>query len=203
MSSPLQPDLRPSPPWFWRAVSLGAICLSLLILGAANHARRTPPELLLSGPKHEFEYAKEVERLIGAARKRVWVAMYVMRIDDPDSPSTRLAQALADAAARGVKVQVCLDLGTDRVTGEIEDKHVAPLAWLTAHGIKAICDEPDRTTHIKAVVIDDQRVVIGSQNWTRDALTRNREAAVEIDDATMAGKVEVLMRSVPGWDGDF
>jgi phosphatidylserine/phosphatidylglycerophosphate/cardiolipin synthase-like enzyme len=179
------------------------MALAVLGLGAANHARRTPPELLLSGPRHEFEYAKAVERLIAGARKRVWVAMYVMRIDDPASPSTQLAQALADAVARGVKVQVCLDLGTDRTTGEVEDKHAAPLAWLNAHGIKALVDEVDRTTHMKAVVIDDQRVVIGSQNWTRDALTRNREAALVLDDARIAGSVEELMRSVPGWDADY
>jgi phosphatidylserine/phosphatidylglycerophosphate/cardiolipin synthase-like enzyme len=183
-----------------RASLLGAIGIGVLGLGAANHARRAPPELLLSGPRHEFEYARAVERLIAGARQRVWVAMYVMRIDDPESPATQLAQALADAAKRGVKVQVCLDLGTDRVTGEIEDKHVAPLAWLTAHGIKAMVDEPDRTTHIKAVVIDGQRVVVGSQNWTRDALTRNREAAVVVEDAKLAGQVEELMKTVPGWD---
>jgi phosphatidylserine/phosphatidylglycerophosphate/cardiolipin synthase-like enzyme len=200
VTSPLRAELRPAPPWLRRVVLIGVLVVAILALGIASHARRRPPELLLTGPRHEFEYARAVERLIAGARERVWVAMFVMRLDDPESPSTKLAQALADAAARGVKVQVALDYGRDRATGEPEDKHAAPLAWFQAHGIPAVIDELDVTTHIKAVVVDGERLVIGSQNWTRDALTRNREAGVILDDPAMAARVMELMRGIPGWD---
>ncbi len=204
MAGPLQTDLRPSPPWLIRAVALAALVGALLILGLVNHARRLPPQLLLSGPHREFAYARAVERVIAAARTRIWMTMFVIHFDDdPANPATVLLHALAAASARGVHVQVCIDLGTDRQTGEVDTKHEAALAWMQAHGIKALLDELDRTTHAKALVVDDARVVVGSHNWTREALTGNREASVVLDDPAMAKELSALMREIPGWDAGF
>ncbi|MBA2482104.1 MAG: hypothetical protein H0V44_15690 [Planctomycetes bacterium] len=201
MAYALQPSLRPLPPWFTRVLALAAIIVVVLVLGLASQSRRTPPRLVLSGPHHDLEYARMVERMVASARTRVWMSMFVVRLDE-DGPVMQLMKALAAASARGVRVQVCLDLGRVYSTGEVDPKHDAPLAWLRAHGVRALVDEPGRTTHAKVLIVDDERVVIGSHNWTRDALTGNREASVVLEDREVAAALSELLAGIPGWDRD-
>ncbi|MBA3709990.1 MAG: hypothetical protein H0W83_14360 [Planctomycetes bacterium] len=203
MAYALQPDMRPVPPWLKRTVALGAVVIAILVLGLVNHARRVPPLLVLSGPHHQMEYPRAVERLIASARRRIWMSMFVVHLDGSDGPVSVLMQSLADAAGRGVHVQVCLDLGSTFGTHEVDPKHERPFEWLRTHGVHVLVDEPDRTSHAKVLIIDDARVVIGSHNWTRDALTGNREASVLMEDAAAARGLSDLLRTVPGWDADY
>jgi phosphatidylserine/phosphatidylglycerophosphate/cardiolipin synthase-like enzyme len=204
---PLQPRLRPTPPWLSRLLLLCGLIVAMLALGLADQLRRRPPELLLSDG-HPLEAARALERRFAAARTRIWVAMFVIRCEtDPDQasaaaddPVVALLRALAAARARGVDVRVCLDYGRDRDTGEVEDKHVIAQAWLARHGIPVVLDEEATTTHAKVVLIDARWVVLGSHNWTRSALTRNREASVLLDDAAVAQRVaEEVFARIPGW----
>lgn len=198
MSLPLQPDLHPWPPLLRRIAAVAALVLAVLLVGIAAPARRRPPELLLGGDRAlEGVYARDAERLIASARSRCWLAMYVIRPDD--GVVGGLLEALAAAQARGVDVRVLLDRGQPR-DGVADDKHVAAEAWLREHGIRVVLDELELTTHAKVLVVDGRSVLIGSHNWTRSALTANREAAVRLDDPGRAGEVEAWLRSVPGWD---
>lgn len=202
MALPLQPDLRPHPPWLRRALVAATVVASLLLLGAVNGAQQRP-ELVLSGPGHEYEYARAVERLIAQSTKRVWVMMYVVQIGE-DGPAMQLLNALAEASKRGVRVQICLDIGRVRGAEDLDPKHVEPEQWLKDRGIKVILDEMDRTSHSKVVVIDDACSVIGSQNWTYSAMTQNREAAVIFNDAAMARQIEdEMFATIPGWDMNY
>ena len=206
MALPLQPDLRPTPPWLGRRLAALALTAAVLVVGLVSGARRRPPEVLLSDG-HPYAYLRAVERRIATARERVWVAMYVIYLDGdpdlaaPDEPAPALLRALAAAAARGLDVRIVLDYGRNRATGEIEPKHVAAQTWLAAHGVRVVLDELERTTHVKAVVIDQRWVVMGSHNWTRSAITSNREVSLLMDDPTLAATLarEVFAR-VPGWD---
>ncbi len=205
MALPLQPDLRPTPPWLGRLLAALLLALAVLALGLVSGARRRPAEVLLSDG-HPYAYLRAVERRIALARTRVWVAMYVIYLDgDPDAaasddPAAGLLRALAAAAARGVEVSIVLDYGRNRTTGEIEEKHAIAQTWLTAHGVRVVLDELERTTHVKAVVVDDRWVVMGSHNWTRSAITSNREVSLLLDDPQLAATLarEVFAR-VPGW----
>ena len=198
---PLQPDLQPWSPWQRRTGLLLALALSVLVLGLASRSRTVPPRLLLSGVGADEIYLGAVARLIAGARERVWVTMFVVRSEGEDPPRA-LMQALADAAARGCRVQVALDRGRDWQTRQPDSKHVAPAAWLTAHGVRVVLDELDRTSHTKAVIVDSRRAVIGSHNWTRSALTVNREASLLIDDPSVAARLERELAAIPGWDPD-
>jgi phosphatidylserine/phosphatidylglycerophosphate/cardiolipin synthase-like enzyme len=196
---PLQPDLRPWPAWQRRAGLLLALALAVLALGVAARGRAAPPRLLLSGAGAEESYLGTVARLIAGARERVWVAMFVVRSEGEDPPRA-LMQALADAAARGCRVQVALDRGRDWQTREPDGKHLAPAAWLDAHGVRVVLDELERTSHTKAVIVDSRRAVVGSHNWTRSALVANREASLLIDDPAVAARLERELAGIPGWD---
>ena len=199
MGLPLQPDLLPWSPWQRRAGLLLSAALAVLVLGLVSHTRSVPPRLLLTGEGADEHYLGTVARLIAGAHERVWVAMFVVRSDGEDPPRA-LMQALADAAARGCRVQVALDRGRDWQTKKPDNKHVLPAAWLTAHGVRVVLDELDRTSHTKAVIIDSRRAVIGSHNWTRSALTANREASLLIDEPALALRLERELAGIPGWD---
>ena len=49
-------------------------------------------------------------------------------------------------------------------------------------------DEPDRRSHSKLIVIDGQRMVLGSANWTWSAFYRNREHSIWLADAALAAQ---------------
>lgn len=206
MNTPLQPELRPTPPWLSRLLILASVIVAMLALGVVSQRWRRPPELVLSDGS-PYQAARILERRFAAATDRIWISMFVMRIDgdpdqaSPDDPIALLLRSLVAAQARGVDVRVCLDFGRDRDTGEIEDKHVAARDWLAARGVRVILDEVDRTTHAKVVLIDRRWVIIGSHNWTMSAMTRNREASVVLDDPTMAATLErELFARIPGWN---
>lgn len=198
MALPLQPDLKPDPPAFRRAIIAGLIVCAILALGLLSQAHRRPPQLILSGPGHEYDYARTVERLITGARKKVWVMLFVAH-PDGDGPATRLLEALAAAAARGLDVQVCLDQSKVYGTADLDLKHEEAAAWLRNHGVTVVIDEIDRTSHGKIVLIDERTLVIGSHNWTRPALTSNREASLVVDDPALVRQACELFATIPGW----
>ena len=200
MALPLQIDLRPRPAWQRSAAIITALVLAVGVVGWCGRARAVPPVLLLSGPGHEAEYARAVERLVAGARARVWVLMFVIRAD-PDSPVMGLMEALAAAKGRGVDVRVALDRGLTYDTKESEHKHEAPAAWLRDHGVPVLLDELARTSHAKVVLVDGRWAVVGSHNWTRSALVANRETSLLLDDPRIVSQLEGELAAMPGWGG--
>lgn len=197
MSLPLQPGLDPWPPHLRRLAAVLALALAVLLVGLAAPRRGRPPELILGGPGIERDYARAAERLIAGARRRCWMAMFVIR---PEGGTvSAMLEALAAAAARGVDVRVALDRGLAR-DGTPDDKHAAPAAWLAGHGVRVILDEPDRTTHAKLLVVDGIAILAGSHNWTTSAVTSNREASWLVEDEAAARRAEAWLAAIPGWE---
>lgn len=196
MSLPLQPGLRPWPPWMVRSLLLLGLVLAVMAVGWLAPVRSVPPELILGGPGFERAYARIAERLISTSRRRCWMAMYVVR---PDGNAVGdLLEALAAAAARGVDVRVLLDCGAGW-NGAPDEKHLAPAKWLSGHGVRVVLDEADRTTHAKILVVDGERILAGSHNWTGSALSTNREVSWLVSDPAAASQVEAWLAAVPGW----
>ena len=200
---PLQPSMMPWLPWQRRLVIILGLTLIILILGIVAPVRALPPRLLVSdGTPGSTTYLATALRTLSAAQYRITVVMYVIRYD-PDGPIAALLQALSDAAARGVDVRVVMDQGRDWKTQEPDDKHVEAMTWLRTHGVTVLLDELDRTTHVKAIVVDGRTLLLGSHNWTRYALTQNREWSVVLDDAAMAADIEAQCATIPGWQQTF
>jgi len=202
----LQPRLRTWPPLALTLFAAAVAALCVLALGLWGPTRTPPPTLILSGDGHPYAYARGAERLIAGSHKRIWMLMYVIHMEEKgeEGPVNGLMQALAAAAARGVHVQVALDLGEPAKFGQEPDlKHVEAERWLYAHGIHVMLDEPNRTTHAKVMIVDDSIVLMGSHNWTRSAIVENREASVVLSDAGIAKDLEDYCASVPGWDPTY
>ncbi len=124
---------------------------------------------------------------INSAKSSVFVVMYLVSIhpDQPNSQPTQLINALIKAKDRGVQVKVILDQNIDFESESTDDavaqnKNQQGFELLKKNNIPVFFDTSETYTHTKAIVIDNEIVILGSTNWSKAALTRNNEADVLI-----------------------
>lgn len=94
---------------------------------------------------------------------------------EPPSQTNALAELLVDAHKRGVKVTVVLDKGQEGHSTEGPDQTAR---FFKEHGIAVYQDDPQVQTHAKMLMVDDDKVILGSTNWTYPALESGNEASV-------------------------
>ncbi|MBD3286634.1 DUF1669 domain-containing protein [candidate division WOR-3 bacterium] len=136
------------------------VLLILLFLGCRQR------EVTSEGSIEAFFSAQEgiewvIEREIEAAERSVDAAVYTFT-------SRPLAQALVDAAKRGVKVRVILDPAS--AGGEYSKAE-----YLVKNNIDVRVEKGAGIMHHKFVLIDDSVTITGSFNWTASAETQNDE----------------------------
>jgi phosphatidylserine/phosphatidylglycerophosphate/cardiolipin synthase-like enzyme len=203
MALPLQPDLHPWTAWQRRCLLLGVILLGILLLGIISPTRNKPAILIGSAAELDaLPYEDAAARLIRSARHSLVIMLYVLRAEE-DGPVAQLMQEVVRAQQRGVRVVVLLDQGRDFVSGALDTKHAAAQRYFTQHGVTVVLDELERTTHAKCLIADKRWVLIGSHNWTRYALSKNREWSVLHDDVDMAQHVLQGCEQIPGWPAHF
>jgi len=96
--------------------------------------------------------------------------------------------ALGRAVQRGVSVRIIFE---PRVNSNFKTAD-----YLRSHGVSVRWASLEYTnTHSKTMVADGRRVLVGSINWSRNAAKTNRESAVIIDDARVAGEFEGVFES--------
>ncbi|MCK4330815.1 hypothetical protein KAX02_13340 [candidate division WOR-3 bacterium] len=127
-------------------------------------------------PIVDREYFPVAKKLIQEAEKSVSISMFVvksgMKVDT-------LIKELENAAERGVKVKILLE-------DNIEENQ---FMINSLNGIKNIdikFDSPQKTTHNKIIIIDENIILIGSTNWTESSLSYANEANVIINDKEIA-----------------
>jgi phosphatidylserine/phosphatidylglycerophosphate/cardiolipin synthase-like enzyme len=151
-----------------------------------RHPARTAPadrvQLLLAP---ENTRAGVVE-LIESAEKTLLIEQPTL--GTPDGPFVRAAVA---AAERGVEVRVLLDRSwyvredNRALVEELNRRADARSIPLTAKLV-----EPRgrfEKIHAKGVVVDEQRVLVGSLNWNDNAVTENREVSLVVHSEGVAG----------------
>ena len=111
---------------------------------------------------------------IAKARKTIFVQAYGLT-------KNSIIHQLKEAKKRGVKVSVLLDGGNLSDNNEIERD-------LRKSGIKVGIDKMSGIAHNKVMIIDEQKVITGSFNFTHAADTRNAENVLLIEDRHVAAE---------------
>lgn len=119
-------------------------------------------------------YYTRLLQLIRQSQQSVFVLMYAMTRTKSDQPYLDgLVKALAVAASRGVHVYVVLHTPLSK-EDRLGDDHSWWVQAMRKKGIDARLAEPRTRLHEKMVVVDLDKVIIGSHNWTEGALSGKR-----------------------------
>ncbi|MGE0791196.1 MAG: DISARM system phospholipase D-like protein DrmC [Sandaracinaceae bacterium] len=177
-----------------------------------ERARRPPtPELVWTGPEGPSATARRTEvivrHLFASAERDVWMAGY--SIDH----GGRIFAPLHDVMkARGVRARFLLHPQYER--GEARAPTVETGANLILHRFlernwpfgaptpelyydpRPLEKKPRASMHIKAVVVDETRVLIGSANFTDAGHERNYEAGAYLEDPAFAKRLVRQLRSL-------
>ena len=142
-------------------------------------------------PLFGAEAAPWLHSAIEQARLRVWASIFFADIrlfEDPQRAARQLCDRLAYAAWRGVDVRVILSATKAE---DIEAGNGTTAFYLSERGVAVrwFRREGYRSSHAKAVVIDHERALIGSHNWTRRGLGDGVEASLAFHSADIAAEL--------------
>jgi phosphatidylserine/phosphatidylglycerophosphate/cardiolipin synthase-like enzyme len=146
----------------WLLVATGFTgALTLVYLVRQTHSYfHAPPSLeVFHSPKGGCTEA--VVRELGRARSEVLVLAYSFT-------SKPIAQALMDAKARGVHVEILLDRSNEQET-------YSELADFLEKGLTTLIDAHHAIAHNKVMIIDQKTLITGSFNFTHQAEAENAE----------------------------
>lgn len=116
---------------------------------------------------------EEIIRTIDRAKTSIRVSAYSFTSDE-------IAHALIEAHKRGVRVTVIVD--ARRIT-----ERQSKILIMSRQGLAIFADRQHKSSHNKVMVIDEQKVITGSLNFT-DAAKSNAENTVIIHSRELAAK---------------
>ncbi|MCA9619779.1 MAG: DISARM system phospholipase D-like protein DrmC [Myxococcales bacterium] len=184
--------------------------LASAVLAERAH-RPQVPELVWTGPEGLAATSRRTEvvfrDLLGSAERDVWMAGY--SIDHGGDLFAPLHRAMLD---RGVKSRFLLNLElraherpekTEQATAALLANRFFTKQW-PFEGPKPTLFYDPRTLkkgvyasmHAKVVVVDEQRVLIGSANFTQRGQRRNIEAGVLLHDEAFAKQLVTQLQSL-------
>lgn len=164
-----------------------ALVLPLILVGCTQEPRVT----FLANE----EYFEALIPHLTQAKQEIVVSMFLFAPSDHENNrANQVREALIEAAKRGVRVRVLLDVSDDEVFSTEANRGVAK--GLRRHGISVQFDSPGRTTHTKLVIIDQHAVFLGSHNFTHSALRHNNEASVLIESPKLAQQVLAYLQRI-------
>jgi phosphatidylserine/phosphatidylglycerophosphate/cardiolipin synthase-like enzyme len=129
------------------------------------------------------------------ATQEIMVSMFLFAPGDHENNrANQVREALIEAAKRGIRVKVFLDVSAEDDFSTEANRGVAK--DLRRHGITVQFDAPGRTTHTKLVIIDQRYVFLGSHNFTHSALRHNNEASVLIESPKLARQARAYLQRI-------
>ena len=171
-----------------------------LVLGCGSRVPAGADDVRYVSTRDTFPTVKaEIDR----ARKSVTACLYLFSLypDDSGSLPFQLADALVAARGRGVRVEVLLNGAPDSSEGEGPLSSVGrnreAYEFLKTRGVDVSFSSGPVVVHAKAVVVDEEVVILGSSNWTEAAMTQNVEANILVRNPDVARQILTDVGRVP------
>lgn len=187
--------------------SAAAAWLRTILEGASRTVR---PDLVWSGPEvsglHARDTRRVFEELLSSARHSVWASTYAFF----DGPKAFQVLAQRMDAHPGIRVTLLLNIQRkrgDTTAAEQLVRNFADHFWSVDwpgssrpsvyYDPRALeLDGPTGVLHAKAVVVDDEIVLITSANLTEAAFDRNIELGLLVRDHALAANVSLHFRTL-------
>jgi phosphatidylserine/phosphatidylglycerophosphate/cardiolipin synthase-like enzyme len=170
----------------------GVLCALLaLLLGAQTLPAQNSPvagaTLLENGA-----YSGSLLTRIRESKRRILCAFYLFKLGRGRSNlPAAVAAELVRARQRGVAVKVILEGGKS-----LAKENLAAAGVLLRGGVSVLFPGRQRVTHLKAVVIDERYVLLGSHNLTESALAHNNELSLLLDSPPLAAQVTRYLEAI-------
>ena len=131
---------------------------------------------------NDERYFHTLHQELSQAKESIYTELFLIKpaANKKDTPTWTLLEDLVAARRRGLRVKVLLEKSS------WEDPSHEAYSFLKENGVSVSYDDPKKLTHSKLVIIDGQKIFIGSSNWTYFSLKANRETNVMIDSKPLA-----------------
>lgn len=180
--------------------------LAVLLASVLSERRRRPPtpELVWTGPEGPAATARRTEvvfrHLLVSAEREVWMAGY--SIDHGERLFAPLHEVMVERGVRarfilhpkyekGERRRSTIEAGASLIINRFLERNWsfgAPYPEIY-YDPRPLERRPRASMHIKAVVVDDARVLIGSANFTNAGQHRNYEAGAYLEDPAFAKRL--------------
>ena len=115
-----------------------------------------------------------LRKLIRDARQSIFIGMYVFSEQKSEAPfAEEVIADLKEAARRGVYVYLLLYTAPSTVD-RLAEQHSARAEELRKAGIDVRLALPSTPLHMKTIVVDLAKVMVGSHNWSEGSLSGKR-----------------------------
>lgn len=146
-------------------------------------------------------YEENLLTLIKGAKHTLDASMYDLNFTGKDPKAQEVMDALADAAKRGVKVNLMLEQGTPDFAPEITQANKAAAKWLQDRGVTVHLDQPGQISHQKFIVADSSHALLGSTNWTKSDFDQRHQVNWLVRDTAVAKQLRNILRDEIGTEG--
>ena len=173
----------------WIALVL-LLIIGTTFLGCATTGGQS--ELILND-----EYFQVAHREIQNAKESIYLIAYLFLLYDyQDAYSNRLLEDLIEAHEKGVDVHVILEYPKPEYMEEEGPANQKVYEKLKAAGIDVRFDKPERTTHSKVLIIDEEIIIAGSHNYSFNGLKYNNETSLLLKDREKAERLIRYFRQI-------
>ena len=133
------------------------------------------------------QFPAQVIPLIEAAKQSIDIVVYawVWYPSDPGAVCQLFNQAIIRASRRGVKIRAILN--NDQTLRVLESQNIQAKILRTT-----------RLVHAKLMIIDSEKVITGSHNYTQFAFQANLELSVIIDEENIATDFNIFFNNLWG-----
>ncbi len=161
-----------------------SIVFCFLSLYSSLYARQTHISLnqdkIYFLPKQGNEVKKQIVDLIEHSKKSIIVSMY-------NFSYKKFAKALVKASKQGVKIKVYLDKSKVKKDDEI-------YKYLRKNDIKVYIAK--EKLHTKIAIFDDDILMMGSSNWTKESFKQNNEVILFIKNKNLIEQTKSFLDSL-------